>query len=120
MNSSAAASRTITKAGRLYDTSDWDLVAAVDSGQALEEIEVENLPEPMKDMDDQEREEFVAEKAEKRKELQAKIQELATDRRAYIDSERQKQSETAPKGLDEVIQEGLKSLAEEKGFTFED
>ena len=120
MSPSAAASRTVTKAGRLYDTSDWDLVAAVGSGKALEEVEVENLPEPMKDMDDEEREEFVAEKAEKRKELQAEIQELARDRRAYIDNERKKQSETAPKGLDEVIQEGLKSLAEQKGFTFED
>ena len=30
-----------------------------------------------------------------------------------------KQAADAPKGLDEVIQEGLKSLAEEKGFTFE-
>lgn len=120
MSPSAAASRAVTKAGRLYDTSDWDLVAAVGSGKALEEIEVESLPEPMKDMDDEEREEFVAEKAEKRKELQAEIQELARDRRAYIDNERKKQSETAPKGLDEVIQEGLKSLAEQKGFTFEE
>ena len=120
MSSSAAASRTITKAGSLYDTSDWDLVAAVGSGIVLDELEVENLPEPMKDMDDEEREKFVAEKAEKRKELQAEIQELARDRRAYIDNERKKQSEDAPKGLDEVIQEGLKSQAEQKGFTFED
>ena len=120
MSPSAAASRAVTKAGRLYDTSDWDLVAAVGSGKALEEIEVENLPEPMKDMDDEEREEFVAAKAEKRKELRAEIQELARERRAYIDNERKKQSESTPKGLDEVIQEGLKSLAEEKGFTFED
>ena len=71
-------------------------------------------------MDDEEREQFVAEKAEKRKELQSEIQELARDRRAYIDNERKKKSEDAPKGLDEVIQEGLKTLAEEKGFTFED
>ena len=120
MSTSAAASRAVTKAGKLYDTSGWDLVSAVGSGKALEEFDVEDLPEPMKDMDDEEREEFLTVKAEKRKELQAEIQELARDRRAYIESERKKQSEDAPKALDEVIQEGLKSQAEQKGFTFED
>lgn len=120
MSASAAASRAVTKAGKFYDTSDWDLVAAVGSGTALEEIEVEDLPEPMRDMDDDERDEFVAAKAEKRKELQAEIQEVAQDRRVYIENQRKKQSEDAPKGLDEVIQEGLKSLAEAKGFTFEE
>lgn len=120
MSLSAVASRTITKAGRLYDTSDWDLVAAVDSGIALDALEVENLPEPMKDMDDEAREDYVAENAEKRKKLQAEIQELARDRRAYIDNERKKRSDEALKGLDEVMQEGLKSLAEQKGFIFKD
>jgi hypothetical protein len=52
--------------------------------------------------------------------LQAEIQALDKSRRAFIENERKKQAADAPKGLDEVIQEGLKSLAEEKGFTFEE
>ena len=120
MSSAAAASRTVTKAGNLYDASKWDLVDAVGSGTALDEIEVENLPEPMHTMNDREREEFVKEQAEKREALQAEIQELGKSRRTFIDNERKKQAEDAPKGLDEVIQDGLKSLAEDKGFTFED
>lgn len=120
MSSSAAASRVVTKAGKLYDSSKWDLVDAVNSGKALEEIEVENLPVPMQAMDNEEREAFVKEQAGKREALQAKIRELGNDRRAFIENERKKQAGSAPKGLDEVIQKGLKSLAEAKGFTFED
>ena len=120
MSSAAAASRVVTKAGNLYDSSKWDLVDAVGSGTALEEIEVENLPEPMQTMNVEEREEFVNEQAQKREALQVEIQELGNSRRTFIADERKKQAEDAPKGLDEVIQDGLKSLAEEKGFTFED
>ncbi|MCH8071876.1 MAG: VWA domain-containing protein [Proteobacteria bacterium] len=120
MSSSAAASRVVTKAGKLYDSSKWDLVDAVNSGKALEEIEVENLPVPMQAMDNEEREAFVKAQAGKREALQAEIRELGKDRRVFIENERKKQAGSAPKGLDEVIQKGLKSLAEAKGFTFED
>jgi len=120
MSPAATASRAVTKAGNLYDNTVWDLVDAVESGVVLEEIETESLPEPMKTMTAAEREEFVSVQAEKREMLQAQIQELGKNRRAFIENERQKRAADAPKGLDEVIQEGLKSLAEEKGFTFED
>ncbi len=120
MSSSAAASRVVTKAGKLYDSSKWDLVDAVNSGKAIEDIEVENLPVPMQAMSNEEREAFVKEQAGKRGALQAEIRELGNDRRAFIENERKKQTGSAPKGLDEVIQKGLKSLAEAKGFTFED
>lgn len=120
MSSAAAASRVVAKAGRLYDSSRWDLVDAVGTGMALEEIEVENLPVEMQSMDDEGREEFVKEKANKREALRAEINSLDKDRRAYIENERKKQADSAPKGLDEVMQEGLKAIAEAKGFTFED
>ena len=118
MSSAAAASRTVTKAGHLYDASTWDLVDAVGSGMALEEIDVENLPEPMQAMDEAEREEYVREQTEKREALKAEIQELGNSRRVFIADERKKQAVDTPKGLDVVIQDGLRSLAEEKGFKF--
>jgi len=120
MSSSAIASRVVTKAGGLYDSSQWDLVDAVNSGKRLEEFEVEDLPARMQSMDDEEREEFVKQQAKKRDALQAEIHELDKDRREFIEKEREMQAQAAPTGLDEVIQKGLKSLAEEKGFTFED
>ncbi len=120
MSSTAIASRVATKAGFLYNSSAWDLVDAVKSGQPLEEIAVEDLPDNMQSMDDEEREEFVKKQAEKRDAIKAEIITLDKDRRDFIAIERERMAQTAPKGLDEVIQEGLRSLAEEKGFTFED
>ena len=38
----------------------------------------------------------------------------------YIKDERAKLADSDAKGLDEVMQEGLQTLAKEKGFTFEE
>jgi len=43
---------------------------------------------------------------------------LAGERQDYIKKERARLADTDEKGLDEVIQEGLRTLAEDKGFTF--
>lgn len=120
MSSTAAASRVVTKASKLYDSSQWDLVDAVKSGKDLDEIEVEDLPEPMQAMDGEEREAFVKGQFAKREELQAEIRDLDKNRQVFIAEERKKQVPGAAVGLDAVIQEGLISLAEEKGFTFEE
>ena len=120
MSSTAAASRVVTKASKLYDSSQWDLVDAVKSGKDLDEIELEDLPEPMQAMDGEEREAFVKEQFAQREELQAEIRDLDKNRQVFIAEERKKQVPGATVGLDAVIQEGLISLAEEKGFTFEE
>jgi hypothetical protein len=118
MSPTAIASRVVTKAGRLYDNSRWDLVDALESGQQLEEIAVEDLPDSMKDMDEVERKEYVERKAEKRDAIQAEIQTLERERQEFIADKRKKLAKPAQEGLDVAIQNGLKALAEEKGFTF--
>lgn len=119
MSPSAMASRVVTKAGRLYDSSEWDLIDAIKSGQALEEIAAEDLPDAMQSMSTKEREVFVSEYSEKREEIQARISQLDGERRDYIDKERSLRTKAEGKGLDEVLKSGLRTLAEEKGFTFE-
>lgn len=118
MSQAAMASRVVTKAGRLYDASEWDLVDAVESGKNLEEMEPENLPAAMRDMDKDERAAFVGEQAEKRQTIQAEIAELDDARRAFIQDERARQAADED-GLDEAMLKGLRTLAEAKGFTFD-
>ena len=119
MSDAALASRVVSKAGALYESSQWDLVDAVKDGKRLDEIELEELPEEMQTMSDDERLTYVSDQAEKREALQAQIGELDKERRSYIESERSLRAEAEDKGLDEVMQEGLRTLAEEKGFTFD-
>ena len=118
MSAPAAASRTVTKAGKLYDNRDWDLVDALTSGVALQEIPEEELPEPMQAMEDDEREAYVQQQAEKREDLKAQIGKLDRQRRSYIAEQRKNSG--AEEGLDQAIQSGLRQVAETKGFRFED
>jgi hypothetical protein len=118
MSAPAMASRAAAKAGSLYKNDSWDLIDAVKSGKSLDEIVADDLPEEMQAMESEERLAYVEKKTRKREEIQGRIQALADDRREYIRDERAKLIDSNEKGLDDVIQEGLRALAEEKGFAF--
>jgi predicted Zn-dependent protease len=118
MSAPAMASRAASKASPFYRSESWDLVDAVESGKALEEVAVKDLPAVMQEMEAEQRAAYVEEKADQRAVVQGRIQALAGERQDYIKKERAKLADTDEKGLDEVIQEGLRTLAEDKGFTF--
>ncbi len=119
MSAPALASRTVTKAGALYNGAEWDLVDALEAGRKLEEVEKKDLPAEMQSMEALEREQFVKEQSEKRQRLEAEIVKLDEERRSYIAEKRREAEASGPKGLDEVILEGLRRLAMDKGFTFD-
>ena len=48
MSEQAAAARAITKAGKMYRSSEWDLVDALESGVKLDEVDAKDLPAPMR------------------------------------------------------------------------
>ena len=118
MSVAAAASRAVTKASALYNSAHWDLVDAVREGKKLEELEVEELPQAMRAMDDDERHEYIAKQAKRRSDLQQRIAKLDNERRAYIDEKRTETQTDSAKGLDQAIREALRNLAEKKGFNF--
>lgn len=119
MSTAAAASRTVAKASSLYKATQWDLVDAVKSGQSLDDLDVKDLPAPMQEMSVDERETFVEEQSKKREALQAQIGKLDAERRDFIDKERAEMKQADEESLDVVMQRGLRTLAEEKGFSFE-
>ena len=120
MSAAAVASRTVAKASVLYEAAQWDLVDAIKSGKRLDEMDEESLPKIMQDMSTSERESFVREQSEKRSELKAEIGRLDERRRAYIKKERATMIASEAEGLDDVMQRGLRTLAERKGFRFEE
>jgi Mg-chelatase subunit ChlD len=114
MSPAAAASRTVAKAGALY-RSEWDVVDAVESGKALADIPVAELPAEMQELDAVEREAYVRDKAERRAEVQGRIGELAAERSRYI---AEQTPDSAANGLDAAILEGIREVAATKGFSF--
>jgi hypothetical protein len=119
MSPSAVASRTVTKASKMYSNNNWDLVDAVEAGADIKDLEAEELPEELKELSLDEREAYVQEKSEKRAEIKQEIQKLDRDRRDYISEEKSMRAVEADSGLDDAIKEGLRSIAAQTGFTFE-
>jgi hypothetical protein len=119
MSLPSVASRTVAKAGALYRNERWDLVDAQNAGKDLEEIDVESLPAEMQAMDADARRQYVAELGRKRESISRDIQLLAEKRQDYIVAERERLAESGDKGLDAAMIEGLRGLAEKKGFEFD-
>jgi hypothetical protein len=116
MSPAASASRTVAKAGALY-RSEWDLVDALQSGKTLAEIPVEELPAEIQALEPAERETHVREQTERRADLQRQIAAIAVERSRYI-AEQSRDDAGAPQGLDAAILEGIREVAEAKGFSF--
>jgi hypothetical protein len=64
MSEQAAPARAVTKASKMYRSSEWDLVDALESGTKLKEVEALALPALMRDMDEAGRKDYVKKKAD--------------------------------------------------------
>ena len=91
----------------------------MEAGKPIAELEEEALPAEMRDMDSEEREQYVQQLAEQRAQISADIEKLANKRQAYIALERERLAETGDEGFDAALIEGLKELARKRGFAFE-
>jgi len=119
---SAAAARAGFKASGLYRNSGWDLVDAVADGTVkLESLAKEQLPEVMQPMSPAERRAHIEKLAQERKQLQARIQDLAAARDAYVVKEHARLAAEAPAAaeaaaapLAEAVQGAIQSQMGEK------
>jgi hypothetical protein len=114
VSESVALKRTLAKASVAYRAESWDLVDAVEQGKVkVEEVEAEALPEPMQDMDDEERTAFIETKSKERREIKAKLTELRKAREDYVAQQRLENPETLDKALLDAVAKQLKT----KSFT---
>jgi hypothetical protein len=113
------AQRAKSKATALYNNANWDLVDAVEAGEAdLEEMEPEALPEEMQAMAPEARRAFVDEKAKERAELKAEIVELSGLRDAYVAEQRTAPAEESTDTLNEALTESVRKQAVSHDFVF--
>lgn len=114
--------RAVFKATKQYSStaSSWDVVSAVASGSVkAEELKKEDLPKEMQSMTPKEREKYINDNIQKRKDIQARINILNNERRQYV---AKKEKETAKAGtaqtLDTAIIKSIHSQAAPKGYEF--
>lgn len=115
------AERAISKSKKsTYNNATWDAVDAMaENDDFIEEVEVEELPEEMKEMDTKERKEYIEKKAAERAAIQAKIQEAAKKRTAFITEKRKAAAGEEKNTLDAVMLKAVRDQAEKQKFQFE-
>jgi von Willebrand factor type A domain-containing protein len=117
-NKGASISRAFTKATRLYSNSMWDLVDAVNNKKVdLDSVKAAELPAALQKLTPDQRRAVVKEKTEERARIQARLQELEKDRKAYLAQIRR--AEAAPDTLDAVMMQGLRDQAACRGFALQ-
>jgi len=113
------AARNIVKAQALYRNSKWDLVDARNGKDFdLSEIKKEDLPENMQEMTAEEQNAHLDKMEAQRKEVQTQINDLASQRREFIEVERKKMGEKGDNSFDAAMLAAVRSQAEKKNFTF--
>lgn len=98
-------------------TGEGDLIADMETGTVnLDEVPEAELPEELKDKNADEREEYINDKTQKRKEVQAKIDNLLKKREDYI------KAELAEKGkadaFDQNVADIIRRQGEKKGIIY--
>jgi Mg-chelatase subunit ChlD len=98
---------------------DNELVEAVTSGRVeLSAIDSAHLPAPLRELGKDEQAQVIEETAKKRAELNTQIAALASQRRAYVESEIAKRDDVA-QSLDYQLFDAVKAQAGEKGLRYE-
>jgi len=116
-SASIAAERSISKASAHYDNTEWDIVDAASKGSVdLKSMNKDQLPDEMKNMNPEEREEYVSKMEKKREEIKNKINKLNEERRAFI--EKTEKESSTENTLDSAIIKTVREQAEQKNFKF--
>ncbi len=115
----AAAERATSKASSLYTNIHWDVCDAVREGTVkLEEIKVEDLPENMNKMTNEQRAAFVNAKQAERSMIQEEIAKLTKDRDEFIAQKRKKMSTQAAPTFGEALLAAIRTQGTQKGYEF--
>ena len=110
--------RAVSKASSLYTNSIWDLIDAIEAHgyELLEQLKEEELPQEMREMNLEEKKEYVNSKAKQRQKIKERIQQLNEERKAYVTEEMKKSSLTNT--LDQAMIQAIRDQAQKKGFVF--
>jgi hypothetical protein len=117
LSSSVLVERTVTKSTNQYKNESWDLVDADKEGKVkIDDLPKDQLPEEMKNMNKEERKEYVEQKAKERESIQNKIQNLEEKRDKFVS---EKSSQSRDNTLDAAMLKIIREQAQNKNYKFE-
>jgi hypothetical protein len=111
--------RVKSKAGSLYNNSQWDLVDAVEKeALELESLDKAALPSEMHEMDLQQRKAYVEEKAKQRAALKKEISTLSKQREKYVAEEKRKSATAEVTTVNDALVSSVRKQGKEKNYRF--
>jgi len=109
--------RAASKSTHVYKNSSWDLVdASDDKGFEVSKIVTEELPEPMKTMTNEQKQQFIARKKAEREQIKSEIGKLNQQREQYVAQQNKQQSND--KMLDKAMLQSIRKQAATKKLSF--
>jgi len=116
--SGAEVQRVISKVGKSYFNSSWDLVDACQQKEFdITKVKEADLPEEMKKMTVDERKAYLEKKIAERAEIQKQVLALNKEREAYVATKRKESTKTDT--LDTAMSKALRAQAEKQGIAWE-
>jgi hypothetical protein len=111
--------RAVSKSSHFYKNASWDLVdASKEKDFKLEEVSESHLPNELQGKTLEEKELYIAQKANEREKIKSEINTLNKKRQQYV-SDRQKET-GEEEMLDKVMIKAIKEQAKTKEFSFEE
>jgi hypothetical protein len=108
----AQVERAIAKSAKQYKEQVEDLVSAVEDGRVeLDDVEEEELPEPLRDLEAPARKKVLAETSAKRQELEGEMKRLQAERDRFLAEKR-----AGASTLDQALVEALRGQMTKKKF----
>ncbi|HEX8699059.1 MAG TPA: vWA domain-containing protein, partial [Myxococcaceae bacterium] len=116
----SATTRAVSKASRLYDNSEWDLVDGTKKGAVkLDAVADEDLPAELQGKSAEERKAIVDAKAKEREQIQARIQKLQSEREKFVAEKEKAAAAPGAVTLDKAIIESASKQAAAAGMALE-
>ena len=119
LDDSVAAARAQTKCAGLY-VCNWDLVTQLeqDSELDLSTVDRAQLPEAYRELSDKDLLARLHEMLAQRNTIRASMQELSTQRDAFVVAERARQATDGKANFDFVIRQAIREQAQSRGFAY--
>lgn len=111
--------RAAAKSSSAYYNGSWDIVDAYNNNSnVLDSVTVDELPEELKGLSEEEIDEWIADKTAERASIQAQIRELNEQREEFIANERATQGMDSSDELGSVMIQSIVEQAKAKNFEF--
>ena len=112
-----ATKRYISKGGKVYKNTSWDLVDASEK-KGFEIEKIQNLPTNMQQMTNAEKMIYMQELKKQRNEIKSQIADLSKKRSVYVKQQKLKNTSSTVKQLDNVMVAAIRAQAIKKSFQF--